>query len=153
MLSRILIKDDTGNYNQFNPSTHEDAFAVEYKTIRLLPEKIGKGHFTSFTINKGMGMGICSGRFDRDYTAQLTSKNPLIFFVFCIKGHAFSRNSCHPDPVIMAPGRAAAYFFEDPFFEREIKGQQELLSLVLRVSPDFLGQFAQFVPPPGYPTI
>jgi AraC family transcriptional regulator, transcriptional activator of the genes for pyochelin and ferripyochelin receptors len=138
MLSRVLIKNGKGNYVQFNTSASEDQSARPYERIRPLPPTIGKGHFSSFALDEGLGVGVCRGRFDREYNARFTSKGPLFYFVFGLKGHALTWNSCRPDPVVMAPNRSSVYFFGDPDSERKISGRQDVLSLVIHVSPDFL---------------
>jgi AraC-like DNA-binding protein len=40
----------------------------------------------------------------------------------------------------MTPDRSCAHYFEDPVIERKIRGKQEVLTLAVRVSPDFLMQ-------------
>ncbi len=141
MLSQVLIKNDKGSYVQFSSSTPKNEFDKSYELIRPLPRKKGRGHFSSFSICEGLAVGLCHCRFDEDYIAQSTLKNPLISLGFCIKGYSLFRNvCCHPDPVVAAPGRSYAYFFEESVVEREIKGQQDVLTLGILVSPDFLIQ-------------
>ncbi len=138
MLSQVLIKNEKGDYVNFRPSASKGEFINSNEVIRPLPEQKGRGHFSTFAICEGLALGICRCTFDEDYMAQFTLEKPLLSLGFCIKGHSLSWNSRQPDPVAMVPGRSYAHFFEDRVVEREIKGQQEVLTLAIHVLPDFL---------------
>ncbi|WP_321493651.1 AraC family transcriptional regulator [uncultured Desulfobacter sp.] len=138
MLSQILIKDHKGNYVDFKAFMPEDESVYSNEVIRPLPRQKGRGHFSSFAICKGLDLGICRCRFDEDYMARFTLEKPFFTFGFCLKGQCFSQGSSMPYSVPMVPDRSSAYFFNDRFVERKIKGQQEVLALAIHISPDFL---------------
>ncbi len=150
-MPRVLIKDKSGNHIRFNASVPDDDYAKSYQRIRPLPEQIGTGRFVSVSLGDGLGMGMCSGRFNRDYTAEVASPGPLFYFVFSIKGQTLSRNSCHSDSLVLAPGFASIYFSKDPVYERIIPGEQEMLTLSIGVPPDYLAQLLASVQQPDGP--
>lgn len=138
MLSQILIKDHKGAYVDFKPFVPEDELMNSNEVIRPLPRQKGSGHFSSFSICEGLDLGICRCRFAEDYTARFTFQKPFFTFGFCIKGYCLSRGSCLPYSVPMVPDRSSVCFFKDRVAERKIKGQQDVLTLAIHISPDFL---------------
>jgi len=136
--AQILIKDHKGDYVDFRPFVPEDGLMTPTEVIRPLPRQKGRGHFSSFAICEGLDLGICRCRFNQDYMARFTFEKPFFSFGFSIKGRCLSRGSCFPDAAQLAPGRSSAYFFKDHVAERKIKGQQDVLTLAIHVSPDFL---------------
>ncbi len=140
MLSRILIQNKKGDYVDFRPSPPENEEINADELIRPLPKKKGSGHFSSISLCGGLSMGSCQCRFDEEYMGRFISKKPLFSLAFCLKGQSLTRDSLHPDPVTMVSGRAYTLYYDDPVIERIIRGQQEVLSLAIHVSPEFLIQ-------------
>lgn len=139
MLSQVLIKNNQGVFVNFKSLTSEDALINSNEVIRPLPKQKGLGYFSSFSICEGLELGICRCKFDEDYIARFTFENSFFSFVFCIKGHSFlSCDLCRSNQIPISSGRSYAGFFDDRVAERKIKGRQEVLSLAIHVSPDFL---------------
>ncbi len=134
----VFIEKDNGDYVDYNPAERGAPTDTLGERIRLLPEDKGKGYFSTVSIRKSLGTGISRCKFEKDYSAKITWPRPVVCFGFCLSGHTLSRNSCHPTPIVMTPGRSYVHFFEDPVFERKTKGQQELRALVVRVFPEYL---------------
>ncbi len=135
---QILIKNDKGTYVSYNVADQESCSANSYEFIRPLPENKGKGYFSTISIRQDLEIGITRCRFDKDYSARVSLPQPMMIFGFCLSGHTLSRNSCHSEPVAMTPGTSYTHFFLDPVFERKTAENQDLLTLVVRVSPNFL---------------
>jgi AraC-like DNA-binding protein len=138
MLSQILIKNSQGNFVDFKPMAPENVPIDSNEVIRPLPEQKGSGYFSSFAICEGLVLGICRCRFNEDYMARFTLKNAFFSLVFCIKGQNLAWDLSHPARVPETSGRSYAVFFKGHVAERKIKGQQEVLSLAIHVSPEFL---------------
>ncbi|MCG8553501.1 MAG: AraC family transcriptional regulator [Desulfobacterales bacterium] len=139
MLSEILIQNNQGDFVDFKPLARDDALNNSNEVIRPLPEQKGRGYFSSFAICDGLGIGICRCKFDEDYMARFTLKHSFFSFIFCIKGHSFLPcGFCPVSQVSVSPGRSYTGFFDERVAERRIKGPQEVISVAIHVSPDFL---------------
>ena len=139
MLSEVLIKNNQGDFVDFKPLECENALIYSNEVIRPLPAQKGRGGFSSFTICDGLGIGVCRCVFDEDYMARFTLKMSFFSFIFCIKGHSFLPcGVCPASQVSVSPGRSYAGFFDERVAERKIKGPQEVISVAIHVSPDFL---------------
>ncbi|WP_051309172.1 helix-turn-helix domain-containing protein [Desulfogranum japonicum] len=138
MLSKVLIKNGNGDYVNYSPADNEKRGANLGEVIRPLPADKGKGYFSTILIRKELEFGVSRCKFDEDYSAKVTWPKPSVCFGFCISGQTLSWNSCHPTQVAMTPGNSYVHFFEDPVLERRTSGRQDLQSLVIRVSPEYL---------------
>lgn len=138
MLSQVLIKNDQGKYERFCSPERGGGDSHSHVSIRPIPKTKGKGHFSTISIRQGLGMGMCCGRFDKEYSARITLEKPSVYFGFCLKGQTLTWNACHRTPVSMIPDRSYVYYFDDPVFQRKTKGRQDVHVLVIRVAPEML---------------
>lgn len=138
MHTQVLIKNSRGEYVSFGTSVPGKGLNESFGLIRPLPPKKGRGYFTTLLLRPGLEMGISCCRFDQDYMARVSLDRPMVCLGFCLVGRTISKSCCHPEPVVMAPGRSYIHFFKDPLLDRITCGKQELNALVIRVAPDFI---------------
>jgi AraC-like DNA-binding protein len=138
MLDRILIKNSQGDFVDFKPLKPENVPIDSNEVIRPLPDQKGSGYFSSFSICEGLGLGICRCKFNEDYMARFTLKNTFFSLVFCIKGQNLAWDLSQPKSIPETSAWSYAVFFKGNDAERKIKGRQEVLSLAIHVSPEFL---------------
>ena len=136
--TEALIKNSRGDYVSFGTPVSKAGLNESFELIRPLPPKKGRGYFTTLSLRPGLEMGISCCRFDQDYMARISLDFPMVCLGFCLLGRTISTNTCHPEPVVMSPGRSYIHYFKDPVLVRKTCGRQVLNSLVIRVSPDFL---------------
>ncbi|MFK5952048.1 MAG: AraC family transcriptional regulator, partial [Desulfobacterium sp.] len=131
-------KNPEGRFVRFKKQDTGGRARENREIVRLLPNDLGRGRFTSLTCRPGMNICLSQCRFDRDYQANVAWPSPMVTFVFGLSGMTSTRNSCHGSPMVMGAGDAYVHYFEDPTLNRNTEGGKELNGLAIRISPEIL---------------
>ncbi len=138
MTVKILIKNSKGRFVHFKKQDRDGRASESREVVRLLPNDLGRGRFSSLACRQGMNICLSQCRFDRDYQANIAWPSPMVTFVFCLSGMTSTRNSCHGAPIVIGAGDAYVHYFEDTTLNRNTAGGKELSGLAIHISPEIL---------------